>query len=78
MIKQYHHAHVAATAALALSGSAFADHHSGTGEGLVGVATVVTNTFRAESGGVEMDVAAFGFMNNVFAKVDEGVEFPTF
>ena len=47
--------------------------------GLDGASVVITNTFQgAQTENVETDVAAFGLLNNQFATVGEGVEFPNF
>ena len=59
-------------AALALSGPALA-------EGLDGATVVITNTFQgAQTDSIETDVTAFGLLNNRFATVGDGVEFPDF
>ena len=57
---------------LTLALPAFAD-------GLEGATVVITNTFAGEqTGGAEVDVTAFGLVNNRFATVGSDVEFPAF
>lgn len=59
-----------------LNAPALAGGHAG---GLDGATVVITNTFQgAQTEGAEMDVAAFGMMNNVFATVGDAMEFPGF
>ncbi|MEM7241974.1 MAG: hypothetical protein AAF429_07300 [Pseudomonadota bacterium] len=58
--------------AFGLSSAAMAD-------GLLGANFVITNTFQgAQTDNNELDVAGFGFKNNVFATVGEDVELPSF
>ena len=48
-------------------------------EGLTGATVAVTNTFQgAQTEGAEVDVSAFGLLNNQFAVVGEALEFPQF
>ena len=48
-------------------------------EGLTGSTVVITNTFQGgQTGGVEVDVAAFDLANNQFGVVGDGIEFPDF
>lgn len=59
-----------------LATPAIADGHAGA---LEGATVVITNTFQgAQTEGAEVDVAAFGLLNNRFGTVGDGIEFPAF
>ncbi len=63
-------------ATLLVASHAIADGHA---TGLNGATVVITNTFQgAQTEGAEVDVSAFDLVNNQFATVGDGVEFPAF
>lgn len=62
-------------ATAALTSTVLADGHAS----LEGATVVITNTFQgAQTENIETDVTAFGLVNNQFATVGDGVEFPDF
>ena len=65
-----------AAVTLVLASQAIAGGHA---TGLTDATVVITNTFQgAQTEGAEVDVSAFGLLNNQFAVVGEEVEFPGF
>lgn len=64
-------------AVLALSATQLAA--GGHSKGLTGATVAITNTFQgAQTEGAEVDVSAFGLLNNQFATVGGDTEFPAF